>query len=134
VETSSGRFLPAYFEQESRGPDGTVRAVYTTILGGNKKWDPTLVSPYDSVSDTFVIQPFTTVAAARNYTEYMLRLPDDEFLQNFSTSPYAEGPDFVPTSRRMFHFMKSKPSVSETFPRGEPRVFTRTSSGGWVRK
>lgn len=58
VETSSGRLMPAYFEPEARCPDGTVRGVQTTTVSADPKWVATLVSPYDTLSDTFKISPF----------------------------------------------------------------------------
>ncbi|CAM6099851.1 unnamed protein product [Calypogeia fissa] len=134
VETSSGRLLPAVFEPEARCPDGTVRGVCTTTVSADPRWVATLLSPYDTLSDTFKIYPFKWGGEIERYSLYMLTLEDAPFLDTFSTSPYAEGPDFLPTSRRIFNYIKNFPQWQKTFPNHEPRVFTRTSTGGWVRK
>ncbi|KAG6552649.1 hypothetical protein Mapa_005596 [Marchantia paleacea] len=133
VETKTGVVRPASFQGGARGPDATVRLVCTTTVTSDPSWDTSLLSPYQTLSDSYIIKPSKWSRVYETYAPYMLSLNDEEFLQTFSTSPYAEGPDFLGNCRRVFNYMLKSPDWRQTFPNGKPRVFTRAEEGGWVQ-
>ncbi|KAL2629039.1 hypothetical protein R1flu_013725 [Riccia fluitans] len=134
VETKSGAVMPARFEGGARGPDSTVRMVCTTTVTSDPSWDTSLLSPYQTHSDSYLIKPSKWSKVYMTYAPYMLSLNDEDFVQTFSSSPYAEGPEFVENCRRIFKYMLQFPDWKHTFPAGKPREFVRTDEGGWVQR
>ncbi|CAI5515722.1 unnamed protein product [Closterium sp. Naga37s-1] len=54
-----------------------------------------------------------------------LSMTDHELLHANSTSPLAEGPDFLPFIRSCYRLLAQSPDTDTLFPSGAPRVFTR---------
>ncbi|XP_044490225.1 protein N-terminal asparagine amidohydrolase isoform X2 [Mangifera indica] len=133
VETSTGSLIPASFDRTSRCPDEIVRRIRVTSSYEDTSWNGKLLETYDTQTDRFVIAPCCwTSRQLRNIM--MLQNPSDaEVLRLRSTSPYAEGPDFVETLRRTWNYFAKHPDWRESFPMKQPRIFERTADGDWKR-
>ncbi|XP_050235121.1 protein N-terminal asparagine amidohydrolase isoform X2 [Mercurialis annua] len=57
----------------------------------------------------------------------------NEILLSCSTSPSAEGPDFVDNERRQWDYLIKHPDWQYTFPKRQPRIFERSCDGVWKR-
>lgn len=134
VETSSGSISPASFDRTSRCPDEIVRRIRVTAAFEDPNWNGKLLDTYDTSTDQFVIAPCAWTIRQKRMALALQNLSDEEILLSCSTSPSAEGPDFVDNERRMWDYLIRHPSWRETFPSKEPRVFQRTADGTWSRK
>lgn len=134
VETSSGSISPASFDRTSRCPDEIVRRIRVTAAFEDPNWNGKLLDTYDTSTDQFVIAPCAWTIRQQRMALALQNLSDEEILLSCSTSPSAEGPDFVDNERRMWDYLIRHPSWRETFPSKEPRVFQRTADGTWSRK
>ncbi|KAL3685082.1 hypothetical protein R1sor_003104 [Riccia sorocarpa] len=134
VDTESGAVMPARFERGARGPDSTVRKICSTTALSDPSWEPSLLSPYQTHTDSFIIKASKWGRRLVEFASYMLTLDDEDFLQKYSTSPYAEGPEFVDNCRRVFRYMVQFPDWEHTFPGWKSRVFVRTDEGGWIQQ
>ncbi|CAI5971521.1 unnamed protein product [Closterium sp. NIES-64] len=88
---------------------------------------------YDTQIDRFVLPP-TRLMDAAALARQRLSMTDHELLHANSTSPLAEGPDFLPFIRSCYRLLAQSPDTDTLFPSGAPRVFTRDpSSQCWQR-
>ncbi|KAI3984292.1 hypothetical protein MKX01_011246 [Papaver californicum] len=133
VETSSGSVRPASFDRSSRCPDEIVRRVRVTVSSSDPSWKGKLLATYDSHSDQFQIAPCSWNPRWKEYALSLQQLSDSDILLNCSTSPSAEGPDFLDNQRRLFDYLIKHPNWRETFPMRKPRIFKRTATGDWVK-
>ncbi|XP_052194156.1 protein N-terminal asparagine amidohydrolase isoform X2 [Diospyros lotus] len=134
VETSTGSIFPASFDKTSRCPDEIVRRTRLAACFEDTNLSGRLLEVYDTQTDRFIIAPFF-------WTEHLLyiastgeKLSDSEILLSCSTSPFAEGPDFVDNERRLWGFLIENPDWRDMFPMEQPRVFERAESGFWIRQ
>lgn len=127
VETQTGTVIPATFDQTTRCPDELVRRIRISADLSDK-----LLETYDTRTDRFIIAPCSWSMRLVKMASYLRQLPDSEILHNYSTSPFAEAPTFVDDQKRKWDYLIQNPNWKETFRMGEPRVFTRTASGGWA--
>jgi len=132
MNTVSGDIIPAIFDRSARCPDEVVRIVRGSLSYGDPTWEGRLLETYDTHTDEFVIAPCKWMPAQSHYAA-KLQLPDSEFLLQCSTSPYAESSDFVDTYKRGYAYLLENPNWRSIFPNGQPRIFKRTSNGGWVK-
>ncbi|GJP77018.1 hypothetical protein CLOP_g7452 [Closterium sp. NIES-67] len=88
---------------------------------------------YDSQMDRFVLPP-TRLMDVASFARQRLAMTDHELLHANSTSPLAEGPDFLPFIRSCYRLLAQSPDSDALFPNGAPRVFIRDPlSGHWQR-
>ncbi|XP_019054333.1 PREDICTED: protein N-terminal asparagine amidohydrolase isoform X2 [Nelumbo nucifera] len=133
VETSTGSVKPATFDRSSRCPDEIVRRIRVTVSCGDPSWNGKLLETYDTHIDRFQIAPCSWVPYWRRHAFILQKLSDPEILLKCSTSPYAEGPDFVDNERRVFDYLIQHPNWKDTFPMRKPRIFHRSADGGWIK-
>ncbi|KAL3731777.1 hypothetical protein ACJRO7_028618 [Eucalyptus globulus] len=133
VETSNGSVSPACFDRTSRCPDEVVRRIRITACSDDPTWRGKLLETYHTQDDKFIIAPCYWSWGQFYYASTLQCLSDSEILDQCSTSPYAEGPDFVDNIRRQFDYIIKHPDWTETFPQRQPRVFERNGQGGWRR-
>ncbi|KAA8520295.1 hypothetical protein F0562_014551 [Nyssa sinensis] len=133
VETSTGSILPASFDRTSRCPDEIVRRIRVTTSFKDPSWKGRLLETYNTRTDRFVIAPCSWTISQLHIALKLQHLPDSEILLTCSTSPSAEGPDFVDNLRRQGDYLIQHPDWRNTFPMKQPRVFERTAGGGWTR-
>lgn len=131
INTISGAIIPAIFDRSARCPDEVVRIVRGSRSYLDPTWKGRLLETYDTHTDEFVIAPCKWMPS-QGYYAAKLQLSDSEFLLQNSTSPYAESPDFVDTYKRGYAYLLENPDWRRIFPNGQPRIFKRTSNGGWV--
>lgn len=132
VETSTGSIKPAIFDRSSRCPDELVRRIRVTVSSLDPQWKGRLLETYDTRNDRFQIAPCSWKSNWKYYAFSLLQYSDSEILQECSTSPSAEGPDFVKDQRRVWKYLVEHPAWRETFPLNKPRSFKRNSNGGWI--
>uniref|UniRef100_A0A5B7BI45 Protein N-terminal asparagine amidohydrolase n=1 Tax=Davidia involucrata TaxID=16924 RepID=A0A5B7BI45_DAVIN len=133
VETSTGSITPASFDRTSRCPDEIVRRIRVTASFEDLSWKGRLLETYDTRTDRFVIAPCSWTIRRLHSALTRRHLSDSEILLTCSTSPSAEGPDFVDNERRQCDYLIQHPDWRDTFPMKQPRVFERTAGGGWTR-
>lgn len=133
VNTVTGNVMPASFDRSARCPDEVVRRLRVSFSFEDSTWEGRLLETYDTYSDRFVIAPCKWRPTWKYYAAELLELSDSQLLLQCSTSPDAESPDFVESERRMFAYLLKNPNWACTFPNGQPRIFTRTDKGGWVK-
>uniref|UniRef100_A0A7N0T2X2 Protein N-terminal asparagine amidohydrolase n=1 Tax=Kalanchoe fedtschenkoi TaxID=63787 RepID=A0A7N0T2X2_KALFE len=133
VETKSGSIVPASFCRSMRCPDNIVRGVRVSSSYEDPNWEGKLLETYDTLSDRFVIASCIWTSRQVKYSMILQDLPDSEILRTCSTSPSAEGPDFVETLRRQWKYLIQNPDWRGTFPNKKSRVFKRSPEGSWVR-
>ncbi|XP_043691327.1 protein N-terminal asparagine amidohydrolase isoform X2 [Telopea speciosissima] len=133
VETSTGLVRPAIFDTSLRCPDEIVRRIRVTVSSADPTWRGKLLETYDTHTDQFQIAPCSWTPRWKYFALSLQQLSDPEILLRCSTSPYAEGPDFVDNERRLFDYLIQHPNWRETFPTAKPRVFERTTDGQWLR-
>ncbi|XP_057513957.1 protein N-terminal asparagine amidohydrolase isoform X2 [Actinidia eriantha] len=134
VETSTGSVIPASFDRTSRCPDEIVRRIRLTSCFEDPSWKGKLLETYDTQTDRFVIAPCSWTENLVHFALTVRQLSDSEILLSCSTSPFAEGPDFVDNERRLFDYLIQYPDWRQTFPMKQPRVFERTVNGTWTRQ
>ncbi|OVA13056.1 Protein N-terminal asparagine amidohydrolase [Macleaya cordata] len=133
VETSTGSVKPASFDRSSRCPDEIVRRIRVTVSTADPNWRGKLLETYNTHIDQFQIAPCSWNPRWKDIALSLQQLSDSEILLRCSTSPFAEGPDFVDNERRLFDYLIQNSNWRETFPMRKPRVFKRTANGGWIR-
>lgn len=133
VETCTGSLNPASFDGTSRCPDEIVRRIRVNSSYQDTSWNGKLLETYDTQTDRFVIAPCRWTVHKLRIVMSLQQLSDAEILLRCSTSPSAEGPDFVENLRRQWNYLIKHPDWTETFPRKQPRVFQRAADGGWRR-
>ncbi|KAL2478529.1 protein N-terminal asparagine amidohydrolase family protein [Forsythia ovata] len=133
VETSTGSIIPASFDRTSRCPDELVRRIRVTACFDDPNWEGRLLETYDTKTDHFVIAPCTWSMRPLYIAMEIQELSDTEILVKCSTSPSAEGPDFVENQRRQCDYLIHHPFWRETFHHKQPRVFQRTEDRNWLR-
>ncbi|KAL3731773.1 hypothetical protein ACJRO7_028617 [Eucalyptus globulus] len=133
VETSNGSVSPACFDRTSRCPDEVVRRIRITACSDDPTWRGKLLETYHTQDDKFIIAPCYWSGRQFHNASTRQHLSDSQLLLTCSTSPYAEGPDFVDNIRRRFDYIIKHPDWKETFPKRQPRVFERNGQGGWRR-
>lgn len=132
VETSTGSIRPASYDKSSRCPDEIVRRLRVCAAYEDPSWKGKLLETYDTLTDRFIIAPCCWTVRLVLYVLSLQNLSDTEILSNCSTSPYAEGPDFVDNERRLWDYLIKHPDWRETFPMKQARVFERDAAeGGW---
>ncbi|CAM6025015.1 unnamed protein product [Sphagnum balticum] len=130
VESKIGHLAPATFHIDARCPDGVVRSLCLFTISSNPNYGAELMTPYKTSEDSFAIGP--TRWCVRGLQPCPIYEDEDSwFLEKTSTSPYAEGPDFLTSSRRMYAYLLEHPNWEQTFPGDSPRVFRRSNLGGW---
>ncbi|KAF8101297.1 hypothetical protein N665_0208s0079 [Sinapis alba] len=133
VNTSTGAILPASFNRSSRCPDELVRRIRVSASFEDPSWRGKLLDTYDTKTDRFIIAPCCWTMRLVEYVWELNQLPDEEILVNCSTSPSAEGPDFIDNERRIWKYLLKYPEWSKTFPKRQPHVFERTANGSWKK-
>ncbi|XP_028799693.1 protein N-terminal asparagine amidohydrolase [Neltuma alba] len=133
VETMTGRVIPASFDRTSRCPDEIVRRIRVTASFEDPSRNGKLLETYDTKTDRFIIAPCRWTLRQYHIASTLIHHSDSEILSMCSTSPDAEGPDFVDSLRRKWNYLIEHPSWTETFPRKQPRIFERTADGSWRR-
>ncbi|KAF3449986.1 hypothetical protein FNV43_RR06065 [Rhamnella rubrinervis] len=133
VETSTGSVIPASFDRTSRCPDEIVRRIRVTASYEDCTWNGKLLETYDTQTDRFIISPCCWTQRQVRIACSLKYLSDAEILLRCSTSPSAEGPDFVENERRKWDYLIKHSDWRNTFPRKQPRIFERTANGGWKR-
>ncbi|GAV78251.1 hypothetical protein CFOL_v3_21719 [Cephalotus follicularis] len=133
VETATGSLNPANFDGTSRCPDEIVRRIRVCASYEDNSWDGKLLETYDTHNDRFVVAPCCWTIRQRQIAMAFQHLSDADILFTCSTSPSAEGPDFVDNSRRQWNYLIQHPDWRYSFPMRRPRVFERTADGGWKR-
>ncbi|CAN6994884.1 hypothetical protein IGI04_017634 [Brassica rapa subsp. trilocularis] len=131
VNTSTGAIVPASFNRSSRCPDELVRRIRVSASFDDPSWNGKLLDTYDTKTDRFIIAPCSWTMRLVEYVWELNQLPDEEILVNCSTSPSAEGPDFIDNERRIWKYLLKYPEWSKTFQKRQPRVFERTANGSW---
>ncbi|GAB2289093.1 hypothetical protein Dimus_023394 [Dionaea muscipula] len=133
VETSTGSVVPARFDNATRCPDELVRRIRVSASFEDPNWKGKLLETYNRQRNQFVIAPCKWTRHLVQIASALHKLPDSEALPICSTSPDAEGPDFLDNQRRMWDYLIRHPNWKETFQMGKPRLFKRNDDeGGWV--
>ncbi|KAJ1434415.1 Protein N-terminal asparagine amidohydrolase [Sesbania bispinosa] len=133
VETATGIVIPASFDSSSRCPDEIVRRIRVSSSYEDTSWTGKLLETYDSGTDCFKIAPCHWTLRQYHIALSLQHYSDSEILSICSTSPTAEGPDFVDNLRRQWNYLIEHPHWTETFPKKQPRTFARSTDGGWRR-
>ncbi|XP_047940109.1 protein N-terminal asparagine amidohydrolase-like isoform X2 [Salvia hispanica] len=133
VETSNGSISPASFDGTSRCPDDIIRRIRVTASFEDPNWRGKLLDTYDTSTDQFVIAPCAWSIRQKNIALALQNLSDEEILLSCSSSPSAEGPDFVDNERRKWNYLIRHPDWREAFPSKAPRLFQRTAHGAWAQ-
>ncbi|KAG6420229.1 hypothetical protein SASPL_116750 [Salvia splendens] len=133
METSSGSISPASFDGTSRCPDDIIRRIRVTASFEDPNWRGKLLDTYDTSTDQFVIAPCAWSIRQKNIALALQNLSDAEILLSCSSSPSAEGPDFVDNERRKWDYLIRHPDWREAFPSKAPRLFQRTAHGAWAQ-
>ncbi|KAL8204428.1 hypothetical protein R6Q57_010051 [Mikania cordata] len=100
VETSSGLVIPACFDASTRCPDDIIRRIRLSASFEDPRRSGRLLDTYETQTDRFVITPFTWTNQLVHYALLMRLRSDPEILLSTSTSPLAEGPDYVHNHKR----------------------------------
>ncbi|XP_022152682.1 protein N-terminal asparagine amidohydrolase isoform X2 [Momordica charantia] len=124
---------PIHFDSTSRCPDEVVRRIRLSSSYEDPNSMGRLLEAYETQTDQFKIEPFRWSQWKQHMALSLQHLSDSEILQTCSTSPYAEGPDFVENERRQWAYIVEHPDWRETFPKKKPRIFTRAADGRWER-
>ncbi|KAK2367832.1 protein N-terminal asparagine amidohydrolase family protein [Trifolium repens] len=133
VETATGTVIPACFDRSSRCPDEIVRRIRVSASYEDTSWNGKLLATYDTATDCFKIAPCSWTRRQYQIALSLQHYSDSEILSICSTSPTAEGPDFVDNLRRQWNYLIEHPHWTETFPRKQPRIFTRSADGRWKK-
>ncbi|KAJ4711700.1 protein N-terminal asparagine amidohydrolase-like [Melia azedarach] len=133
IETATGFLKPASFDRTSRCPDEIVRRIRVTSSYEDSSWDGKLLGTYETETDRFVIAPCHWTSRQLRIVMTLQHLSEVEILRKCSSSPSAEGPDFVENQKRRWNYLIKHPDWRETFPANQPRIFERTADGGWIK-
>lgn len=118
VRLSTGQVGPAKFEDAARGPLQVLRHLRFMDSAAAK---PQRVSVYEAIADTIVVEPF---AWPTGPWRPLARMPSEELLKHFSTSPEEEQARFPNDLRAGFNFMAENPRPHDVFS-GKPLVVPR---------
>lgn len=132
IETGNGHIMPARFLKAARAPDALVRQIRVSVVASQRDWRGGLIDTYITYMDKFVVSPFKWSYWWVKHAAEVLELSDSDLLAQCSTSPHAETEDFVESIRGSCHYVCKNPDWRQTFPKGQWRVFTRTTSGRWT--
>ncbi|KAK7243511.1 hypothetical protein RIF29_38310 [Crotalaria pallida] len=133
VETTTGILIPACFDRSSRVPDEIVRRIRVSASYEDTNWKGKLLETYDTGTDQFKIAPCRWTLRQYHFALSLQDYSDSEILSICSTSPTAEGPDFVDSLKRQWNYLIEHPHWMETFPKKQPRVYERGTDGRWRR-
>ncbi|CAN8286491.1 unnamed protein product [Cochlearia groenlandica] len=133
VNTSTGLIFPASFNRTSRCPDEIVRRIRVSASFEDSSWKGKLLDTYDTKTDRFIVAPCCWTMRMVELVWRLNQLPDEEILATCSTSPSAEGPDFIDNERRIWKYLLTYPDWNKTFPMKQPRMFERTIDGHWQK-
>lgn len=125
MEMKSGSIFPATFPEKYRGPDRALRSV-RSFLGESH-----LENIYNPEKNQLVFGPY----AYKNFemASVLLNLPDEILLENSSTSPHCEAPDFVKNMKLSLQFVINNPDWKKFF-NNMPRVYELDKTDGlWKR-
>lgn len=131
VETSTGSVVPASFDASTRCPDEIIRRIRLGASYADPTFTGRLLDTYQTQTDRFLIPPFSWSMRMVRLALVMKHRSDLEILVTTSTSPSAEGPDFVDNQKRVWEYLIQHPDWREAFPSQLPRVFERTATGDW---
>ncbi|KAL4383260.1 hypothetical protein GQ457_15G026980 [Hibiscus cannabinus] len=131
IETSSGSLIPASFDRTSRCPDEIVRRLRVSASYEDPNWKGKLLDTYDTKTDRFIIAPCIWTDRLVQIVKSLRSLSDSDILTMCSTSPLAEGPDFVENEKRLWNYLIEHQDWHMTFPMKQPREFERSDEGGW---
>ncbi|XP_074325320.1 protein N-terminal asparagine amidohydrolase isoform X1 [Apium graveolens] len=131
VEPFTGSVNPASFDKTSRCPDEILRRIRLTASFEDPSCKGRLPETYDTLTDRIIISPFSWTRRQISVAFMLRHLSDTEILLSCSTSPSAEGPDFVENQRRQCEYVVEHPDLRKVFPLNQPHVFERTPNGGW---
>ncbi|KAK9058180.1 hypothetical protein SSX86_023020 [Deinandra increscens subsp. villosa] len=132
VETSSGSVIPASFDSSTRCPDDIIRRIRLSASFEDPRQTGRLLDTYETQTDRFVITPFSWSKRLVHYASMMRHRSDIEILLTTSTSPSAEGPDFVDNQRRIWEYLIRHPDWRQVFHSKLARVFERVGNMSWV--
>ncbi|KAM0052243.1 putative protein asparagine amidohydrolase [Helianthus debilis subsp. tardiflorus] len=132
VETSSGSVIPASFDASTRGPDDIIRRIRLSASFEDPRRAGRLLDTYETHTDRFVITPFSWSGRLVNFARIMRYRSDPEILFSTSTSPYAEGSDYVKNQKRGWEYLIRHPNWKQVFPSKLARVFERVENTSWV--
>ncbi|XP_004488479.1 protein N-terminal asparagine amidohydrolase isoform X2 [Cicer arietinum] len=133
VETASGTVIPACFDRSSRCPDEIVRRIRVSVSYEDTSLNGKLLETYETNTDCFKIAPCCWTLRQYQIASALQHYSDSEILSICSTSPTAEGPDFVDNLRRQWNYLIEHPHWTETFPKKQPRAFSRSADRSWKR-
>ncbi|KAJ1703426.1 hypothetical protein LUZ63_003205 [Rhynchospora breviuscula] len=133
LETSTGQVFPACFENHARSPDEIVRRLLVSVSNDDLNLRGKLLDIYDTRHDIFTIPCVQWSMFWSELAYETAQVSDEEFLLQFSTSPFAEPPHFVQCQRRIGRYVIDHPDWRYTFPGGKPRVFQRNDDGTWFK-
>lgn len=130
INLRSGEIFPATFTD--KGPDETIR--FANVLSGSQKvlssinillylpWKFfQMIDLYNTNTGLLEIGPFDYVYA--NSISFYLKSTDEFILQNLSTTPLVEPPDFVKNIKESLKFLRDNPSPLETIFKHKPRLY-----------
>lgn len=125
VGIQDGEIFPATFED--KGPDECIR--HARIFTGIKK----MTEVYNSRYEELRILPYEYEKDISWTIPFFLSAPDEEVLEQLSSSPQCEPSDFVKTIKATLHHILTHPKPLKTiFPGGKPRVHKRRAGNdGW---
>ncbi|KAL8262520.1 hypothetical protein R6Q59_023869 [Mikania micrantha] len=132
VETSSGLVIPACFDASTRCPDDIIRRIRLSASFEDPRRSGRLLDTYETQTDRFVITPFTWTNQLVHYALLMRHRSDPEILLSTSTSPLAEGPDYVHNQKRVWDYLIQHPNSRLVFRSKLARVFERGGNMSWV--
>ncbi|KAL6493894.1 hypothetical protein OROGR_031803 [Orobanche gracilis] len=115
VDTSTGSIVPASFDGSSRCPDEIVRRIRVTSASDDPKWTGKLLDTYDTKTDRFVIAPCAWSIRKKHIALRLQNLSDTEILLSCSSSPSAEGPEFVDNERSEMGSLDQTPRLERNF-------------------
>ncbi|CAE1297641.1 NTAN1 [Acanthosepion pharaonis] len=126
VDMKTREIFPATFTD--RGPDYPLRNVQRTC-----NWRVFFPCIYDFKIRRVVINSFDYSNWDLSMVQKIIQLSDEEILQQNSTSPEQEPPNFLEDFRNMFRFVLDHPDpLVSVFPNGLPRYYKQSSDGRWV--
>ena len=112
-------------ENRSPGPDIALREA-RILLGENLK----MINIYDSKNGLVYLKPFQYKISM--YSTYLLRLPDEKFLEYMSTSPHCEPEHFVRRSKEAITFTLENPNPYENVFNGKMRMYELNKNNEWI--
>lgn len=126
VDMKTREIFPATFTD--RGPDYPLRNVQRAC-----NWRVIFPCIYDFKIRRVVINSFDYSNWDLSMVQKIIQLSDEEILQQNSTSPEQEPPNFLEDFRNMFRFVLDHPDpLVSVFPNGLPRYYKQSSDGRWV--